>query len=38
VANQLAAAGIEPSGFFDFTPVGAVMLLAGPRSCSWPAG
>lgn len=29
VANQLAAAGYEPFGFFDFTPVGLVMLAAG---------
>lgn len=26
VSNQLAAAGYEPFGFFDFTPVGIVML------------
>jgi di/tricarboxylate transporter len=29
VSNQLAAEGYAPLGFFDFTPVGAVMLLAG---------
>lgn len=29
VANQLAAAGYTPFGFFDFTPVGLVMLLVG---------
>lgn len=29
VANQLAAAGYAPFGFFDFTPVGIVMLLTG---------
>jgi di/tricarboxylate transporter len=29
VANQLAAEGYAPFGFFDFTPVGLVMLLAG---------
>jgi di/tricarboxylate transporter len=29
VANQLAAAGLEPFGFFDFTPVGLAMLAAG---------
>jgi di/tricarboxylate transporter len=29
VANQLAAAGYAPFGFFDFTPVGVVMLLVG---------
>jgi di/tricarboxylate transporter len=29
VANQLEAEGLAPFGFFDFTPVGAVMLAAG---------
>ena len=29
VSNQLRAAGYEPFGFFDFTPIGLVMLGAG---------
>jgi di/tricarboxylate transporter len=29
VANQLEAEGLAPFGFFDFTPLGVVMLLAG---------
>jgi di/tricarboxylate transporter len=29
VANQLAAAGLPPFGFFDFTPIGIVVLLLG---------
>jgi di/tricarboxylate transporter len=29
VANQLAAEGLDPFSFFDFTPIGLVMLLAG---------
>jgi di/tricarboxylate transporter len=29
VANQLAASGLEPFGFFDFTPVGIVMIAGG---------
>ncbi len=29
VSNQLMAAGYEPFGFFDFTPVGVVMLALG---------
>lgn len=29
VANQLEAAGLEPFGFFDFTPIGVAVLLAG---------
>ncbi|MBR9989264.1 MAG: SLC13 family permease [Gemmatimonadetes bacterium] len=29
VANQLETAGYEPFGFFDFTPVGVVLLLIG---------
>lgn len=29
VSNQLSAAGYAPFGFFDFTPIGVVMLVAG---------
>jgi di/tricarboxylate transporter len=29
VANQLAASGFTPFSFFDFTPIGIIMLLAG---------
>ena len=29
VANQLAAAGYEPFGFFDFTPIGLALLVLG---------
>lgn len=29
VSNQLAAEGLEPFGFFDFTPVGLAMVAAG---------
>ncbi|MEX1184226.1 MAG: SLC13 family permease [Gemmatimonadota bacterium] len=29
VSNQLVAAGYEPFGFFDFTPIGLVLLAAG---------
>lgn len=29
VSGQMASAGLTPFGFFDFTPIGAVMLLVG---------
>jgi di/tricarboxylate transporter len=38
VANQLAAAGLEPFGFFDFTPVGLVVLGVGTLAISLAGG
>ena len=38
VSSQLAAAGYEPFGFFEFTPIGLIVLLAGTAVLSLVGG